>query len=157
MTISEKPIPAAPESTGLERRVIAHGRILQSFIAYMSKTEPRFIEHLKNRFVEPMKMSTHEHDYVDCDDYAEEFIRAIMLMDETKAGQNVGDRKPAAPAAAARVNREKAADCNSSPDRVQMKERAGIWCVTIDGKFWGHYNRKDEAVAAMAIANLSHC
>jgi hypothetical protein len=42
----------ASESTDLERRVLARERILQALIAYMARTESRFIDHLRPRFVE---------------------------------------------------------------------------------------------------------
>ncbi len=48
---------ASPETTELERRVLAHERILQALIAYMARTEPRFVDHLRERFVEPMSMA----------------------------------------------------------------------------------------------------
>jgi hypothetical protein len=60
-----------PEATDLERRVLAHERILQSLIAYMARTEPRFVDHLRERFVDPMSMARHEHDHRETDDYAE--------------------------------------------------------------------------------------
>jgi hypothetical protein len=49
------PMPS-PETTDLERRVLAHERVLQALIAYMARTEPRFVDHLRERFVEPMSM-----------------------------------------------------------------------------------------------------
>ena len=84
--------PSPAETTDLERRVLAHERVLQSLIAYMSRAEPRFIDHLRDRFVEPMKMARREHDYRDVDDYAEEFIRAIMLVGDTSKPAASGER-----------------------------------------------------------------
>jgi hypothetical protein len=89
---------ASPETTDLERRVLAHERILQALIAYMARTEPRFIDHLRERFVEPMSMARHEHDHRETDDYAEEFIRAVMLLGEArapKAKEQESDRQAA--------------------------------------------------------------
>ncbi|GHC59248.1 hypothetical protein GCM10007315_23630 [Gemmobacter tilapiae] len=79
---------ASPETTELERRVLAHERILQALIAYMARTEPRFVDHLRERFVEPMSMARHEHDHRETDDYAEEFIRAVMLLGEARVPAN---------------------------------------------------------------------
>ena len=73
---SSSAAPSSPEITDLERRVLAHERVLQALIAYMSRAEPRFVDHLRDRFVEPMKMARREQDHRDADDYAEEFIRA---------------------------------------------------------------------------------
>ncbi|MEQ8558121.1 MAG: hypothetical protein RIB03_07355 [Henriciella sp.] len=155
MTPSRMAAPPA-ESTELERRVLAHGRILQSLIAYMSRSEPRFVEHLRDRFVVPMKTMRREHDYMDSDCYAEEFIRTIMLMDETET-EKIAEDQTAAPLAASRqVDRAQPADSMVWSDRIQMKESAGIWCVTVDQKFWGHYLKKEQAMAAMALAHLSH-
>jgi hypothetical protein len=90
-----------PEATDLERRVLAHERILQALIAYMARTEPRFVDHLKARFVEPMSMARHEHDHRETDDYAEEFIRAVMLLGEVRAPKakepEVTDKQPVPP------------------------------------------------------------
>jgi len=72
----------------MERRVLAHKRILQSLIAFMARTESRFIDHLRELLVNPLKMARREHDYRNVDDYAEEFIRAIILLGET--GKHIG-------------------------------------------------------------------
>ncbi len=59
---------SASEPTDLERRVLTHERILQALIAYMARTEPRFVDHLRERFVEPMELTRHEHDHRETDD-----------------------------------------------------------------------------------------
>jgi hypothetical protein len=147
----------SPEATDLERRVLAHERVLQSLIAYMARTEPRFIDHLRERFVEPMSMTRHEHGHRETDDYAEEFIRAVMLLGEVRAPESkepdVTDKQPAPP-----INK---GEKGSSLDRqarqggVQVRERNGIWEVRVDGKFLGHYHQKEHALAAAALVKLS--
>jgi hypothetical protein len=149
--------PSPRETTELERRVLAHERILQSLIAYMSRTEPRFVDHLRDRFVEPMKMARHEHDYRDVDDYAEEFIRAVIRIGETPVPGSMKERQGDAPQ---RVSREKPMpELPSGPatysDRVQIKQRGGIWEVRVDGVFRGDYHLKEHALAAAAQARLS--
>ena len=159
-----KDLLRAPETTELERRVLAHERILQSLIAYMSRTEPRFVEHLRERFVEPMAMARHEHDYRDVDDYAEEFIHAVIRIgaipepkntteSEGKASVRVPEEKRTAAPPSRIQNRS--ADWVIQPDRVQIKERGGIWEVRVDGVFRGDYQLKEHALAAAALANLS--
>ncbi|NWG45143.1 MAG: hypothetical protein HXY25_01170 [Alphaproteobacteria bacterium] len=146
--------PPSPDSTELERRVLAHERILQSLIAYMSRTEPRFVDHLRERFVEPMKMACREQDYRNVDDYADEFIRAIMLMGETRpsaASDQGGHGTPAPP----NGTREPARRPSSPPDGIEMRETSGIWHVIVDGMFWGDFHRREQALAAMALAKLS--
>ena len=147
----------AAETTDLERRVLAHERILQALIAYMARTEPRFVDHLRERFVDPMSMARHEHDHRETDDYAEEFIRAVMLLGEVRAPnakeQDVSDKQTEPP-------RRKGAK-ESSMDRpkqrggVQVHERNGIWEVQVDGKFLGDYHQKEHALAAAALHRLS--
>lgn len=147
--------PSPAETTDLERRVLAHERILQSLIAYMSRTEPRFVDHLRDRFVEPMKMALREHDYRDVDDYAEDFIRAVILMGETSKPAVSGGRAHDTTATAPIATREQPFRPTLPPDRIQMKETSGIWHVTVDGAFWGDFHKKEQALAAMALAKLS--
>ena len=145
----------APEATELERRVLAHERILQTLIAYMSRTEPRFIDHLRDRFVEPMRMSRREHDFREVDDYAEEFIRAIMLVGETNEPAVSNERKRGTPSAVPGATGEQSLRPTLPPDRIQLKETSGIWHVTVDGAFLGDFHKKEQALAAVALAKLS--
>jgi hypothetical protein len=145
----------APIATELERRVLAHERILQSLIAYMSRTEPRFVDHLRERFVESMKMVRHEHDYRDVDDYAEAFIRAVMMMGESGKPSLSNDLKQRAPLQTTTASRAHELRQSSTPDRVQMKKTNGIWHVTVDCEFWGDFHSQEQALAAMALAKLS--
>lgn len=46
----------------------------------MFRTEPRFVDHLRERIVEPMAIARHKHDYREVDDYADEFIRAVIRI-----------------------------------------------------------------------------
>jgi hypothetical protein len=147
----------AAETTDLERRVLANERILQALIAYMARTEPRFIDHLRERFVEPMSMARHEHDHRETDDYAEEFIRAVMLLGEVRGPKakepKVTDKQPEPPsrkgAQESSMNRPK------QRGGVQVHERNGIWEVQVDGKFRGDYHQKEHALAAAALHKLS--
>jgi hypothetical protein len=148
---------ASPETTDLERRVLAHERILQALIAYMARTEPRFIDHLRARFVEPMSMARHEHDHRETNDYAEEFIRAVMLLGEPRASNakepEMTNMKPVLPNSKGAQN----SSMNRPAQRggVQVHERNGIWEVRVDGKFRGDYHQKEHALAAAALHKLS--
>lgn len=145
------------ETTDLERRVLAHERVLQALIAYMARTEPRFIDHLRERFVEPMRMARHEHDHRETDDYAEEFIRAVMLIGEARAPKaketDVTDKQAVPP----KSSGGKGSSMNRPTQRggVQVRERNGIWEVRVDGKFRGDYHQKEHALAAAALHKLS--
>jgi hypothetical protein len=148
---------ALPETTDLERRVLAHERVLQALIAHMAQTEPRFIDHLRERFVDPMSMVQHEHDHRETDDYAEEFIRAVMHLGEGRTPQpkklKVTDEPPGLPKGREQMGpfQKRAA----RHDRVQVRERNGIWEVLVDGKFRGDYHQKEHALAAAALHKLS--
>ncbi|MCV3272710.1 hypothetical protein [Roseobacter sp. WL0113] len=147
----------AAETTDLERRVLAHERILQALIAYMARTEPRFVDHLRERFVDPMRLAQREHDHRETDDYAAEFIRAVMLLGEARAPNakesKLTDKKPVSP----KGRGEKGSSMNWPPHRggVQVRERNGIWEVEVDGKFRGDYHQKEHALAAAALYKLS--
>lgn len=145
----------AAETTDLERRVLAHERILQALIAYMARTEPRFIDHLKARFVEPMSMAQHEHDHRETDDYAEEFIRAVMLLGEAPKAKEpeMTNKQTVSP----KSKGGQGSSRNPPPQRggVQVRERNGIWEVQVDGKFRGDYHQKEHALAAAALHKLS--
>ncbi|WP_245947699.1 hypothetical protein [Jannaschia seohaensis] len=148
---------ASPETTELERRVLAHERILQALIAYMARTEPRFIDHLRERFVEPMSMARHEHDHRETDDYAEEFIRAVMLLGEARVPKakeaQMTDMKPVPPKS--RGAQDSSMNRPTQRSGVQVRERNGIWEVQVDGKFRGDYHQKEHALAAAALHKLS--
>ena len=148
---------ASPETTDLERRVLAHERILQALIAYMARTEPRFIDHLRARFVEPMSMVRHEHDHRETDDYAEEFIRAVMLLGEVRAPKakerDVTDNQTVLPRN--KGENESFTGRPAGHRGVEVRERNGIWQVVVDGKFRGDYHQKEHALAAAALQKLS--
>ena len=159
MTGVETPSRQFPETTELERRVLAHERVLQALIAYMSRTEPRFVDHLRERFVEPMSMARHEHDYRGSDEYAEEFIRAVMLMGEARAPKST---KPKLPIEQNQSPRERGPSGLSAQrpaprdlDRVEVRERNGIWEIRVDGAFRGDYHKKEHALAAAALLKLT--
>ena len=102
-------------------------------------------------------MARHEHDHRETDDYAEEFIRAVMLIGEVRAPNakepEMTNMKPVPP-------KSKGAQ-DSSMNRpaqrggVQVRERNGIWEVQVDGKFRGDYHQKEHALAAAALHKLS--
>ncbi|MCT8328951.1 hypothetical protein [Albidovulum sediminis] len=157
MTHAQTPAPPASEATDLERRVLAHERVLQALIAYMARTEPRFIDHLRERFVEPMRMARHEHDHRETDDYAEEFIRAVMLLGDVRAPKakelDVTENQPVPPGS--RGEQVSSMDQPAQRGGVQVRERNGIWQVQVDGKFRGDYHQKEHALAAAALHKLS--
>jgi hypothetical protein len=143
---------APPQATDLERRVLAHERILQSLIAYMARTEPRFLDHLRRTFVEPMDMARREQDFTDTDDYAEEFVRAVAALGEVQRARDQAYRDSQAPGTF--TGAENGQLHERLAERIRVQERNGIWTVSVDGNFRGDYLRREHAEAAAALARL---
>lgn len=147
-------MPAAfPETTDLERQVLAHEKVLQVLIACIDRTEPRFIDHPRERFVEPMRVAQHEHDHRETHDHAEEVTRAVMLLGQARTPRDkestVTDEQRGSP-----KGRERESPFVERPapiDRVQLRRRSGIWEVKVDGKFRGDDHQKEHALAAAAL------
>jgi hypothetical protein len=75
------------ENTDLERRVLAHERILQVLIAHMSEAEPKFLERLQETFVESRHVGASEQDYTDTLAYVHQFIAQVVRVKEDPAVQ----------------------------------------------------------------------
>lgn len=143
------PSLAEPENTDLERRVLAHERILQALIAHMAETEPEFVVRLEAAFSGPMRVSRSEHDYTDTDAYAERFIRGIQRLYDPpqKAAMQRPDvpRSPLDPMPQMEPRK-------IVPTLLQLSPRAGIWELTKDGVFYGHYYQQQSAFEAAHTA-----
>ena len=74
-----------PETTDLERRVLAYERIMKPLIAYISLSEPRFLDHLTESLAVPAEKSRREQDHSETDDHAELFFRAVMGLGAAQA------------------------------------------------------------------------
>ena len=136
------------ENTDLERRVLAHERILQTLIAELSAGNPGIIDAVKEKFVVESRRS-YQHDYVETDDYAEQFmvevqrlIRSLPRRDsqpEPKADQ-------AEPALLAHTTRR-------PRDLIRTQLRHGVWHVTRNDTFLGDYKAAEPAFdAAIKLA-----
>jgi hypothetical protein len=68
------------ENTDLERRVLAHERILQVLIAHMSEAEPKFLERLQRVFIEQRHIGMSEQDYTDTLGYVHQFIEQVARV-----------------------------------------------------------------------------
>jgi hypothetical protein len=75
------------ENTDLERRVLAHERILQVLIAHMAEGEPKFLDRLKAIFTRHHTLGADEQEYVNTAQYAEQFIREVESMQQDKASR----------------------------------------------------------------------
>lgn len=75
----------AIENTDLERRVLAHERILQVLIAHIAEGEPKFLDRLRVVFAHSHTLGADEQDYVGTEQYARQFVRQIEILQEEKS------------------------------------------------------------------------
>jgi hypothetical protein len=72
--------PGAVETTHLERRVLAHERILQSLISHLAEADPEVLSRLKRAFGKGHNLGDYEQDFTSTEHYGDHFIRAIEAM-----------------------------------------------------------------------------
>ena len=65
------------ENTDLERRVLAHARILQALIRHMAESQPEILIRLKETFGRGHTLGADEQDYTSARQYGEAFIEAV--------------------------------------------------------------------------------
>lgn len=66
-----------PEATELERRVLAHARILQTLIRFLAEDKPEILERLKLAFGVGHNLGEYEQDFSSTEQYGDIFVRAI--------------------------------------------------------------------------------
>jgi NAD(P)-dependent dehydrogenase (short-subunit alcohol dehydrogenase family) len=128
------------EDTDLERRVLAHERILQALIAHIAETEPEFIARLSAVFSETPEVGRREHDYTDTHAYADQFMQNLLRLVARRTG-SAEARRPMSEQANASDD-----DMSSVPAQegravtlLEVGHRSGIWAITKDGQFYGHF------------------
>ena len=142
-----------PDHTDLERRVLAHERILQTLIVHMSETEPRFLERLTTTFCLPMEMARNEHDYTDTDAYAEAFVRELVERGESKGSKLSAPRKNPKPGKPVPpVGNTVGAALPELPPRIEVNRTGGVSHVTRNGRFYGDYFKAEDAADAASTA-----
>ena len=65
------------ENTDLERRVLAHERILQALIRHMAEDEPNILVRLKRTFGRGNTLGQDDHNFTSTHRYEEQFVEAI--------------------------------------------------------------------------------
>lgn len=71
---------AAPsEMTVLERRVLAHERILQAFISRLAEDDPSILVELQAQFGSGHDLGDYEQNFVSTNQFGNEFIRVVEL------------------------------------------------------------------------------
>ena len=75
--LSEGKFEMPIENTDLERRVLAHERILQALIEHIAQEQPHILERLKHSFSTGHDLGSCEQDFTSTAQYAEHFMRVI--------------------------------------------------------------------------------
>ena len=141
------------EGTDLERRVLAHERILQTLIAHMAEVEPRFVERLRGVFGNPARATRQEHDYVDTDAYAAEFIEEVTRL--MSASGRPGRRRHAPVEPGERFGPERPAHVPADLRRLdafEVSSSGGVWKVAKNGLFYGDFLTRADARGAIKAA-----
>jgi len=136
----------AVEETDLERRVLAHERILQALIIHLIETRPELLDDLCARFSTPGR-GGYQHAHTDTSGYAEQFMQDI------RRSARPGPRAPLRPDS--HVPAIAALPGGAPNDKVatiRARLRAGVWRVTCDQVFHGDYTRVGPAIEAAITA-----
>lgn len=141
------------EDTDLERRVLAHERILQVLIAQIGETQPKFIERLRAIFSETA--SRREHDYTDTHAYADQFVQEIDRLLARRGSRDADGRGATGQVgAASRSSAGVATPRDAAVTVLQIFHVSGIWSVTRNNRFYGHYLEQRPAFDAVEEAAL---
>jgi hypothetical protein len=81
------------EVTEVERRVLAHERILQALIGHLADDDPEILRQLKVRFGSGHNLGQYEQNYVSTDDYGDHFIRSIEQEIARRKRREAGGRR----------------------------------------------------------------
>lgn len=81
------------EVTEVERRVLAHERILQALIGHLADDDPEILRQLKVRFGSGHNLGQYEQNYVSTDDYGDHFIRSIEQEVARRKRSEAGGRQ----------------------------------------------------------------
>lgn len=66
-----------PEETDLERRVLAHARILQELIRFLAEERPEILVRMKSAFGAGHNIGEYEQDFSSTEQYGDAFIRSL--------------------------------------------------------------------------------
>jgi hypothetical protein len=129
------------ENTDLERRVLAHERVLQALLAELARKNPGILDALRSSFIVGSRQA-YQHDYVETDDYAEQFMVEVNRLIRRLPQERLADLKGESPMP---TPPQKGAP---SSDLIRTELRDGVWHVTRNDKFYGDYLTQQSAVDA---------
>ncbi|MDC8754759.1 hypothetical protein OIK40_08905 [Erythrobacter sp. sf7] len=73
------------EETDLERRVLAHARILRTLIRFLAEDQPDILGRLKSAFGSGHNIGEYEQDFSSTEQYGAIFLRSIEREVQQKA------------------------------------------------------------------------
>jgi hypothetical protein len=137
-----------PQATDLERRVLAHERILQFLLAEMAAADASLTDRLLATF-SPQGRRAHQHDYTDAEDYAEAFMRQVLKLNEERAvlRPNI-DETPS-------QTMSPPHDAEERQVPVIVEPRSGVWQVRRSAGHLGDYLDRTAAVEAALNAAIA--
>lgn len=138
------------QNTDLERRVLAHERILQFLIADLVDGDPPLLDRMALTFA-PQGRRSDAHEHTDAEDYAEQFIRQLRKLAEDRPvrrealteAQAPDPSDPPTPLAALAGT---GGGANVIP--VGVRKRSGVWEVRTDQGHHGDYRQRADAIEA---------
>lgn len=79
--------------TEVERRVLAHERILQALIGHLADDDADILSQLKARFGSGHDLGQYEQNYVSTDEFGDRFIRSVELEVARRQRRNPVSRR----------------------------------------------------------------
>lgn len=138
----------ADQNTDLERRVLAHERILQFLIGELGHDDPPLLDRLSQRFA-PQGRHADAHEHTDAEDYAEQFVREIRKLGEDRpAPVPVRAKKPDNDAVAVPLAALAKGAPAPAPVAVGVRKRSGVWEVRTTDGHHGDYRQRSDAIEA---------
>lgn len=138
------------QNTDLERRVLAHERILQFLIADLVDDDPPLLDRLALTFA-PQGRRSDAHEHTDTEDYAEQFIRQLRKLRETRPVRREGLALAKVPDPSdAPVALEALAQIRGGPNviPIRVRKRSGVWEVRTNQGHHGDYRQRADAIEA---------
>ncbi len=148
------------EDTDLERRVLAHERILKALISQLAAGSPDFLDNMNAEFGLSSADRGYQHDYTGTAEYADEFMRHVTgaSLYGPAAGGRATSPSVAPAAADAALSDDAEPELETSGERrptaFEVAERNGIWRVRRDDVFYGDYHLARLALDASTDAAL---
>jgi hypothetical protein len=119
----------------------------------MAEGDPRFVDRLRGIFSDTL--SRREHDYTDTHAYADQFVQEVVRLLARRTARDAVVAAPENVGAPVRSSSEVIAPENAAVAVFQIFHVSGIWSVTKDNRFYGHYLEQQPAFHAVEEASIA--